>query len=150
MDAIGMHSRVLDVKMPREQMPESIYHSPLHGLDVMTEEPQDQEGNAVPAVPATDIEDRDLESMIARMIPVLKEHGVTKAGVYGSRVRDDNRGDSDLDVVVELPPKTSLLGLVGLELELQDLLGIKVDVATYAGLHPRLRKRILSEERRIL
>jgi predicted nucleotidyltransferase len=116
----------------------------------MTEQPHDQEGNAVPAVPGTDIEDRDLETLIVLMIPLLKEHGVTKAGVYGSRVRGDNREDSDLDVVVELPPKTSLLGLVGLELELQDLLGIKVDVATYDGLHPRLRKRILSEERRIL
>ena len=116
----------------------------------MTEEPRDQEGNAVPAVPTTDIEDRDLESMIALMIPVLREHGVTKAGVYGSRVRGDNREDSDLDVVVELPPKASLLDLVRLERELQELLGIKVEVVEYGGLHPRLRDRILSEERRIL
>jgi predicted nucleotidyltransferase len=116
----------------------------------MTEDLQDPEDKAVPAAPATEIEDRDLESMIALMIPVLKEHGVTKAGVYGSRVRGDNKDDSDLDVVVELPDKASLLDLVGLELELKDLLGIKVDVSTYNGLHPRLRDRILSEERRIL
>ena len=116
----------------------------------MTEEPQDHEGNAVPAVPAADIEDRDLESMISLMIPVLKEHGVTKAGVYGSRVRGDGKEDSDLDVVVELPLEASLLDLVGLELDLQDVLGIKVDVAEYLGLHPRLRDMILSEERRIL
>ncbi len=116
----------------------------------MTEELPPLEGNAVPAVPATDLDDRDLEAMIAQMIPVLKGHGVTKAGIYGSRVRGDAREDSDLDVVVELPAKASLLDLVGLELELQDLLGIKVDVAEYRGLHPRLRNRILSEERRIL
>ena len=116
----------------------------------MTEEIHDPEGNTVPRASTIDVEDRDLESMIALMIPVLKEHGVTKAGVYGSRVRGDAKEDSDLDVVVELPAKASLLDLVGLELELQDLLGIKVDVAEYRGLHPRLRNRILSEERRIL
>jgi len=145
-----MHGRTIDAIMLQYEMPESIYHPPLHGPDGMTEETHDQEGNSVPAVPATDIEDQDLESMIALMIPVLKEYGVTKAGVYGSRVRGDAREDSDLDMVVELPPKTSLLDLVGLEQELQELLGIKVDVATYNGLHPRLRNRILSEERRIL
>jgi len=116
----------------------------------MTEEPDDHDGNAVPAVSATDIEDRDLDSMIALMIPVLKEHGVTKAGIFGSRVRGDATSESDLDMVVELPDKASLLDLVGLQLDLQDLLGIKVDVTTYNGLHPRLRNGILSEERRIL
>jgi predicted nucleotidyltransferase len=116
----------------------------------MTEEQQDPEGNAVPSVSTTDIGDRDLESMIALIIPVLKEHGITKAGVYGSRVRGDNTEDSDLDVVVEVPERFSLLDLVGLQYELEDLLGIKVDVVTYDGLHPRLRDRILGEERRIL
>ncbi len=139
-----------DPHMPSEPGPESIYHRPLHGLDGMTEETHDQEGNTVPRASTVDVGDRDLESMIALMIPVLKENGVTKAGIYGSRATGEAREDSDLDLVVELPEKASLLDLVHLELELQDLLGIKVDVATYDGLHPRLRKRILSEERRIL
>ena len=139
-----------NVEMPHEQAQESIYHRPLHGLDSMTKETQDPNGNTVPRASTIDVEDRDLESMIALMIPVLKEHGVSKAGVYGSHVRGEARGNSDLDVVVELPEKASLLDLVGLQLELQDVLGIKVDVAEYDGLHPRLRNRILSEERRIL
>jgi len=116
----------------------------------MTEETIDKEGNTVPRVSTVVVGDRDLESMIALMIPVLRENGVTKAGIYGSYVRGEAREDSDLDVVVELPDDASLLDLVGLQLELQDLLGIKVDVTTYDGLHPRLREGILSEERRIL
>jgi predicted nucleotidyltransferase len=116
----------------------------------MTEEPQDHEGNTLLAVSDTNKVDRDLESMIAMMVPLLKEHGVTKAGIYGSRVRGDNREDSDLDVVVELPEKASLLDLARLERKLEELLGIKVEIAEYGGLHPRLRDGILSEERRIL
>lgn len=131
-------------------MPESIYLRPLHGMDGMTEETHDPEGNIVPQASTMEVEDRDLESMIALMLPVLREHGVSKAGVYGSYARGEATDDSDLDVVVELPDDASLLDLVGLQLELQDLLGIKVDVAEYNGLHPRLRNRILSEERRIL
>jgi predicted nucleotidyltransferase len=134
----------------RALVSESIYRRPLHGPDVMTEEPDDHEGNAVPATPSTGAEGRDLESMIVLMIPVLKEHGVTKAGVYGSRVTGDAREESDLDVIVELPEKASLLDLVRLQGDLEDLLGIKVDLVEYGGLHPRLRDGILSEERRIL
>ena len=116
----------------------------------MTEEIRDPKGKTIAPASAVEVEDRDLESMIALMIPVLEENGVSKAGVYGSYVRGEAREDSDLDVVVELPEKASLLDLVHLQLELQDVLGLKVDVAEYDGLHPRLRNRILSEERRIL
>ena len=88
--------------------------------------------------------------MIAMIVPVLKEHGVLRAGMFGSFVREEATSDSDLDLVVELPEGASLLDLVGLQLDLQDILGMTVDVSTYDGLHPRLRDRILSEERRIL
>jgi len=116
----------------------------------MTHGPHHREDEAIPAVDARNKEDSDLESMIALIVPVLREHGIERAGVYGSRVRGDAREDSDLDVVVEPRDGTSLLDLVDLQLELQDLLGLEVDVATYNGLHPRLRDRILGEERRIL
>ena len=64
--------------------------------------------------------------------------------MYGSTARDEARPDSDLDVFIEYDPaaRFSLLDLVGIKLELEDRLGIQVDVATRDGLHPRLRKRI--------
>ena len=150
LEVIGMHSTDVDVAISKRWIPENINRSPLHGLDVMTEETHDQEGNDVPEATSTDIGGRDLETMIALIIPMLREHGVTKAGVYGSRVRGDHGEDSDLDVLVELPEDFSLLDLAGLQLELEDVLGMKVDVVTYDGLHPRLRDGILEEERRIL
>lgn len=54
---------------------------------------------------------------------------------------------SDLDLLVDLPAGTSLLQLVGLQLDIEDALGIKVDLCTERELHPQLRQRILAEAR---
>jgi predicted nucleotidyltransferase len=140
--------RIIEVR--REPVPESIYHLPHHGLDSMTQEIHDPEGNTVPGASTVDVEDRDLESMIALMIPVLKEHGVKRAGVFGSFVRGEATGNSDLDLVVELPEGASLLDLAGIKVDLEDLFGLRVDVTTYNALHPSLRDQILREERVIV
>jgi predicted nucleotidyltransferase len=54
---------------------------------------------------------------------------------------------SDIDILIELerPPKISLMGLVGLELYLGDLLGMKVDIAIKKNLRKRIGRRILQE-----
>lgn len=91
-----------------------------------------------------------VESIVAEALPILRRHGVVRAGVFGSRPRGTARADSDLDLVVEFEPGRSLLDLVGLEQDLEGALGIPVDVATYRSLHPLLRDRILAEEERIL
>ena len=52
--------------------------------------------------------------------------------------------------MVSLPKKASLLDLVGLKIDLEKILGKKVDVLTYDSLHPLLRKRILDEQVPIL
>ena len=53
--------------------------------------------------------------------------------------------DSDVDFLVELEPDRSLLDLGGLLMDLQDLLGRKVDVVTDEGLHKRIRDRVRKE-----
>jgi len=57
---------------------------------------------------------------------------------------------SDIDILVEFGAEKSLLDLAGLEIELEESLGRKVDVLTYNSLHPLLKERILSEQRVIL
>jgi predicted nucleotidyltransferase len=116
----------------------------------MTEKIQDPEGNTVPGASTMDVEDRDIESMIVLMVPVLKERGVKRAGVFGSFVRGEATGDSDLDLVVELDEGASLLDLAGIKVDLEDLLGLSIDVTTYNALHPLLRDQILREERVII
>lgn len=91
-----------------------------------------------------------VSSLAERIKPVLRRYGVTRAGVFGSYARGDAGEGSDLDLLVELPPGSSLLDLVGLQLELSDLLGIEVDANTYKAIHPLLEDRILADQVRIL
>ncbi|MDP2958173.1 MAG: nucleotidyltransferase domain-containing protein [Longimicrobiales bacterium] len=91
-----------------------------------------------------------VQALAEQVLPILQRYGVRRAGVFGSHARGDAREDSDLDLLVDLPEGSSLLDLVGLQLDLGDVLGISVDAHTYRSLHHLLRDRILSEEVRIL
>ena len=70
--------------------------------------------------------------------------------MFGSVVRGEASERSDVDVLVELPPNLSLLDFVRIKIELEKVLERKVDLVEYAGLKPRIRERILSEEISIL
>ena len=77
----------------------------------------------------------------------LKNYGVRKAALFGSIVRDEMTTESDIDLLVEFEGSTSLFKLSGLKLELEEILGKKVDVITYDSLNPRLKNRILHEQK---
>jgi len=80
--------------------------------------------------------------------PCLAEkYGVRIVGVFGSYVRQEQRPNSDLDILIELdrPPRISLIGLVELEEHLSQVLGVKVDLAIKSNLKKRIGVRILQE-----
>lgn len=81
--------------------------------------------------------------------PVFARRPITKAGVFGSFAKGKATADSDVDILVELNEKISLLEFVAIKLELEDLLERKVDLVEYQAIKPRLKKRILGEEVRI-
>lgn len=83
-------------------------------------------------------------------LPVLRAHGVVRAGVFGSYAKSTQIAESDLDLVVEFESGRSLLDLVALQFALASTLGLEVDVVTYSSLHPMLADEILASERRIL
>lgn len=83
-------------------------------------------------------------------MPILKQAGVTRSAIFGSYVRGEAKKNSDIDMLVEVPRGTGLFGFVGLKHKLEDALKKKVDLVTYGSLHPRLRERILQEQRPIL
>ena len=72
-------------------------------------------------------------------------HGARNVRVFGSVARGDATNESDVDFLVDMDEGRSLLDLVGLWQDLQDLLGRKVDVITDGGISPYLRAKILAE-----
>ena len=92
----------------------------------------------------------NIEELKKIMLPVLKKYKVRRASLFGSVVTGNTKRDSDIDLLVELPLTASLLDLSGLKIDLEEVLGKKVDVLTYNSLHPLLKNRILSEEKAIL
>lgn len=92
----------------------------------------------------------DLDKIKSAVVPVLKGAGVTKSSIFGSYARGDFNDQSDIDMLVELPEKSSLLDLVRLEDELKEVLNKDVDLLTFNSLSPYLRDRILAEQYQIL
>jgi len=91
-----------------------------------------------------------LKNVTRKVLPVLKEAGVTRSSLFGSYVRGENRADSDVDILVELPKGNSLLDLVKLEKKLEKALGKKVDLLTYNSVHPLLKDYINKDQLQIL
>jgi len=71
--------------------------------------------------------------------------GARRIRVFGSRARGDARPDSDVDILVDLEHGRSALALGGLLMDLQDLLGKRVEVVTPAALHPKIRDNVLKQ-----
>ena len=79
------------------------------------------------------------------VLRIARRHGATSVRLFGSRARGDARKESDLDLLVTLEPGRSLLDLVAIKQDLEDLLRLRVDVVSEAGLSPYLRATILAE-----
>lgn len=81
----------------------------------------------------------------AEILHIASRYGAHDVRVFGSVARGESERESDVDFLVELEDGRSLLDLGGLQMELEELLGCKVDVVTESGLYWLLRRRILKE-----
>ena len=91
-----------------------------------------------------------MDELIEKLIHILKKHGAKKIKIFGSYARGEQKEASDLDVIVEFEKRKSLLELVGIEQELEDHLGIKIDLLTEASISPYLVEKIKKESKVIL
>lgn len=67
--------------------------------------------------------------------------------VFGSVANGLDHEGSDIDLLVDMPDGTSLLRIVGLQMDIEDALGVKVDLCTERELHPDLKRRVLAQAR---
>lgn len=81
------------------------------------------------------------------ILRLCAKHGARNVRVFGSAARREAKEESDIDFLVEFEPGRSLLDHAALVLDLEELLGRKVDVVTEGGLYWLLRRRILKEAR---
>lgn len=88
----------------------------------------------------------EIKNVLGRQRAALAErYGVTVVGVFGSYVRGDQTPTSDLDLLVEYIRPVSLLELVGAELYLAEVLGMKVDLIPRPDVRSEIREAILRE-----
>ena len=92
---------------------------------------------------------KNLQKYILIIKRVLKKNKVRKAGIFGSYVRGEQKKNSDIDIIIELPRGIGF-GFVGIANQLENTLKKKVDLVTYNGLSPYLKDEILNSEVRIL
>lgn len=76
-----------------------------------------------------------------KLLDVLRRHGVTNPAIFGSTARGDDHEGSDVDFLVDFPPGTSIIDIIGIQQELEGVLGVPVDLIPRSGLKERVRAR---------
>lgn len=91
-----------------------------------------------------------VEEIKQKILPILKKYNIKKAGLFGSCVRGEIKGDSDIDILAEIEDDISLLDFVGIKLEIENVLKRKVDLVEYSTIKPLLKEKIIKEQVGIL
>lgn len=87
--------------------------------------------------------EKDVKKKIEK---VLKENGIKKAGIFGSYARGSFNKKSDIDILIKPDKNMNLLDFIHLKNELENSTGKKIDLVTYKGIHPLIKKSVLKEE----
>ncbi|MBS3100175.1 nucleotidyltransferase domain-containing protein [Candidatus Pacearchaeota archaeon] len=92
---------------------------------------------------------KGLKKIKPKIIEILKKNKIKKAGIFGSYAEGKEKKNSDVDILIQ-PTKNMGFKFAGLEIELSEKLGRKVDLVSYNGLSPYLKNRILKQEVRLI
>lgn len=76
---------------------------------------------------------------------VVARHHALNARVFGSVLRGDDQEGSDLDILIDPTAETSLFDVAAIQVELEGLLGVKVDVLTPRALPEKFRNTVIAE-----
>jgi predicted nucleotidyltransferase len=86
-----------------------------------------------------------LKTHRAALREIVERHGAVRPRIFGSAVNGEDTDASDLDLLVDPTPRTTLLTLAAIQLEAERLLGVPVDVLTPKSLPRRYREQVLRE-----
>ncbi len=81
------------------------------------------------------------------VLAIIARYPVVNPRLFGSVARGEDVDDSDIDILVDPTERTSLFDLGGLETELTDLLGLRVEIATPGELRAFIRSRVLRDQK---
>jgi predicted nucleotidyltransferase len=95
--------------------------------------------------PEPSITEEWLTSKRDDVLRVARAHGARRVRVFGSVARGRGRADSDLDLLLTLEPGTSLLDLIDIKQDVEDLLARRVDVVTESSISRYIRDAVLRD-----
>lgn len=86
-----------------------------------------------------------LQEHRAAIRSVVEHHRARNARVFGSVVHGNDQEGSDLDILIDPTPNTTLMDVARIQVELEKLLGVSVDVLTPKALPEKFRSVVLAE-----
>ncbi|OIO42433.1 hypothetical protein COU56_04985 [Candidatus Pacearchaeota archaeon CG10_big_fil_rev_8_21_14_0_10_31_9] len=87
----------------------------------------------------------EIEKIKQKIIPVLKEYKVTKAGIFGSYARGEQKKNSDIDILIKINDDVGLIEVIRLKRMLQKAIKKKVDLVEYETIRPEMKNNILRD-----
>lgn len=90
------------------------------------------------------------DQIVDRIRPVLLEHKVTRAELFGSLAQGEAGPQSDVDILVAMPKTASLLDLGKLYYDLNQAVGGDVDLVEYESVHPYISQNVFSKTIRVI
>ena len=86
---------------------------------------------------------KKIKSLRNKILKLSKKHGAKNVRVFGSVAKGTAKSVSDLDILIELESGRSLLDIIALKQDLEDLLDCNVDVVTEGAVSPYIKQEIL-------
>lgn len=90
-----------------------------------------------------------LKEKRVEIVQIAHKHGAGHVRVFGSVAKGEAQPGSGVDLLVEMEPGRSLLDMIAIKQDLEDLLGRKVDVVTEAAVSPYIRDSVLDGAMRL-
>ena len=79
------------------------------------------------------------------ILDIANRYGAKKIRLFGSILRDEIKEKNDVDFLIEMEKGRSLIDIIAIKQDLEDLLGCKVDVVTDSSLSPYIREEVLGQ-----